>query len=528
MYRTLALIIFLISSLIYSPPKGHTEPPKPTPLSSGAATLEGAIEEFLFKHITSNDYVLTVYPGCTKIKNAIQKTKGILKREFDEASRPVEKWPRTELYYNTASGNRWWVIICDREKSEIGAISALLQPNMFIEGDRISEHGITLLRLDRKEGPLFEGKDTSRPRIEVRLHPLFKPLELATDIQGVPTNKDLVLVTAKNGSVQLCSIAESSCKEILRLKVADVSELGLLGIAFHPQFQKNRRLYLRYDIPSGTAYKNRVSEFVFPQDSVETLDPKTERIVYESDQATSNHSGGQIAFGPDGMLYISLGDPNSVGVRSLSSPRGKILRIKVLPSPSLATSNALPYEIPKDNPFVKTKGALGEIWAWGLRNPWRFAFDSKGRIWTGDVGENTKEEISIVERGKDYGWNIFEGSECFNGNPECKSLTSATKPLHEYGRDEGNAVIGGTFVEDKNAGQLTGKYLFGDGVSGRIWAIDPKGSTPGTPPEVFALGRWPIFISTFGRTGTGEVVVASFLGPIYRIEPVRSHDSHKP
>ena len=521
MFKNLVLLIALVSVLRVSHAQNH----QPVPTSSSDLSPEGfkdqaSFQGFVSTHIAPQDNILSIYPGCTRFKPTMEKIKSLLNREFDEAARPIEKWPRTELYYKTASGNRWWVIICDRQKSEVSAISALLQPNMFTEGDRIVEQGITLLRLDRKEGPLFEGKDTTRPHLNVRLHPLFTPAGLATDIQGIPGDKNFLLVTVKNGRLQLCSISESTCKEILHLDVADVSELGLLGIAFHPQFHKNRKVYLRYDIPAGTGYKNRVSEFVFPRDSLETLDPKSEKIIFEADQPTAFHSGGQIAFGPDGMLYISLGDPNSVGVRSLRSPRGKILRIKVL-SPREGNNAGPFYEIPKDNPFIGNKGALGEIWAWGLRNPWRFAFDTKGRIWTGDVGENTKEEISIVERGRDYGWNIFEGSECFKEKPECKIIKDDVKPFHEYGRDEGNAVIGGTFVDNKNAGLLTGKYLFGDGVSGRIWAIEPKGAKLGTAPEVFSLGRWPIFISTFGKTGSGDVVVASFLGPIYRIEPIQ-------
>ncbi|MBI3660113.1 PQQ-dependent sugar dehydrogenase [Candidatus Acetothermia bacterium] len=260
-------------------------------------------------------------------------------------------------------------------------------------------------------------------------------------------------------------------------------ERGLLGLAFHPDFKKNARLFVYYSAtlrnggPEGWNHTSHISEFRVSPDNPSKADPKSERIVLQVDEPQANHNGGQLAFGPDGYLYISLGDggaANDVGLghspsgngQDLSTLLGKILRIDV------NTSDA--YGIPADNPFVGQQGARGEIFAYGLRNPYRFSFDAGANhdLLVADVGQNLFEELDIVTRGGNYGWNIKEGTHCFDPkNPNqplasCPSVGARGEPLIgpviEYDHKVGIAVVGGFIYRGSALSQLVGRYIFGD------------------------------------------------------------------
>jgi glucose/arabinose dehydrogenase len=242
------------------------------------------------------------------------------------------------------------------------------------------------------------------------------------------------------------------------------SEKGLLGMAFHPKFSSNGKFYIYYTAPeaeSGFDHKNVVAEYTMAPQS-NTADVKSQRIVLEVKQPQSNRCGGQLAFGPDGFLYIGLGDGGGAGDKhgemgngqNLETLLGKILRIDV--------DGKLPYVIPADNPFVKSKNARPEIWAYGLRNPWRFSFDRKTeRLFCADVGQNKWEEIDLIVKGKNYGWRIMEGAHCYNPPENCNT-SGLEMPIAEYDHDKGVSVTGGFVYRGKNKPALQGLYVFGD------------------------------------------------------------------
>jgi glucose/arabinose dehydrogenase len=230
------------------------------------------------------------------------------------------------------------------------------------------------------------------------------------------------------------------------------------------------------------------------------------------DQPYGNHKAGQLAFGPDGDLYVGFGDGGSEGDpqgngQNTHTFLGKMLRIDVNHRDS-----GKAYAIPQDNPFVNTSSFLPEIWALGLRNPWRYSFDSQGRLIVSDVGQDTWEEIDLLEKGRNYGWNIREGKHCYHPPQGCRTQ-GLTDPIYEYSHDEGIAVIGGYVYDGKAIPSLSGKYVFGDFGSGRLWALTLPDAS-----DVFALGRWGVSISTFGRDLQGELYLADYTsGKIYHI-----------
>ncbi len=214
------------------------------------------------------------------------------------------------------------------------------------------------------------------------------------------------------------------------------NEMGLLGLAFHPNFTNNGYFFVDYTASSPS--RTVISRFKILNDTVDTSD---ELIILEVAQPYSNHNGGQIRFGPDGYLYIALGDGGAGGDpqnngQDRSTLLGSILRINID-----KTTSSTNYDIPTDNPFVNnTSGYKEEIFAYGLRNPWRFSFDNS-TLWAGDVGQNSIEEIDIVESGKNYGWNVMEGSNCYNTNT-CND-TDLVYPVYEYSHSFGFSITGG-------------------------------------------------------------------------------------
>lgn len=297
-------------------------------------------------------------------------------------------------------------------------------------------------------------------------------------------------------------------------------ECGLLGMAFHPTFPTDPRVYLSY---TAGNLQSRVSEFrTF--DAGLTLDPGSERVLITVDQPQTNHNGGGIAFGPDGFLYVGLGDGGgsndqhgTIGnAQLLTTLLGKMLRIDI------AVTTAPFYRIPTDNPFpanplcnLNGTGTQNcpEIFAWGFRNPWRWSFDRQsGQLWVGDVGQSAMEEVSRVAIGGNYGWRCFEGTR--NTGFDCGTLPNPLPPVAEYGRSVGTTVTGGYVYRGTASPALAGRYVFGDFGSGRIWHI----AADAAPTQTMTTGfDSSLNISSFGEGNDGEIYAIHYGGTLHRI-----------
>jgi glucose/arabinose dehydrogenase len=298
-------------------------------------------------------------------------------------------------------------------------------------------------------------------------------------------------------------------------------ELGLLGLAFHPKYETNGQFFVYYTAGGSGSRVSRVSRFRVSALDPNAADPGSESVILEFSQPFDNHNAGQIAFGADDYLYIATGDGGSGGdpqdnAQDRTNLLGKILRIDV--------DSGTPYAIPLDNPFEgNTDGYREEIYAYGLRNPWRFSFDPPtGRLWVGDVGQLTWEEIDVVESGMNYGWDCREGAHDYSGPPggpsaDCATATGLVDPVWEYGRASGNSVTGGYVYRGDSLTSVEGKYVFADYGSGRIWALSYDGVNPSANELLFDA---PFLISTFGIDKDSELYLIQYAasGRLHRIE----------
>lgn len=351
----------------------------------------------------------------------------------------------------------------------------------------------------------------------LKLQSVVKGLTSPTGLSHPGDQSNRLFVVEQRGTVRILKNGTLSEKLFLDLqdRVTAGGEKGLLGLAFHPKFSENRRFFLNYTAPAGpTGLQTVISEFKVGADS-DAADPATERILLTLPQPFPNHNGGQLAFGPDGYLYIGLGDggsgndPQGNG-QSLAVLLGKMLRINVD-----AAGEGKAYAIPPDNPFVGNKEAAPEIWAYGLRNPWRFSFDgATGFLFAGDVGQNAREEIDLIQKGKNYGWNIMEGTICTPGvNPNCDQ-SGLIPPLIDYPRSEGTTVIGGYVYRGKAIPELTGVYFYADFGNGKIWGFRYDGKSVADRRLIFETGR---HISSFGEDDQNELYVVDYAGEILKI-----------
>lgn len=310
-------------------------------------------------------------------------------------------------------------------------------------------------------------------------------------------------------------------------------EEGLLGLAFHPKFKENGRFYLTF---SRQGPKRLVlAEFTVPESGAATADPSTERVLLEIQEPEWNHNSGNVFFGPDGKLYLCAGDgglKNGVFLlhQKLTSWCGKVLRIDVD-----ERSGKLPYGIPSDNPFIDTPNAAPEIWAYGLRNPWGAAIDPEtGVFYLADVGQDLYEEINVIEKGGNYGWNFREASHPFAGREALMTALGQKAdppkdavfidPIHEYNRADGLSITGGFVYRGKAVPALQGRFLFGDWRFGNLWALHydsaqkktvdvavlekPDPANPTAQPTAFCPDE------------NGEALVLDWRGAIFRIVPV--------
>ncbi len=327
---------------------------------------------------------------------------------------------------------------------------------------------------------------------------------------------DALYVAERRGRVRVLEGGD-----VLEKPLVDISgetttdgERGLLGLVFSPE---GDRLYLSFTDRSGNS---RLDEFTVGP-GVAEVDLESRRTLLEVDQPFANHNGGHLVFGPDALLYFGLGDGGGSGdpnqrAQNTEDLLGKILRIDP------HSQGDAPYGIPADNPFVENPdhpNARGEIWLYGLRNPWRFSFDrANGDLWIGDVGQNTIEEIDWLKagasRGVNLGWDRLEGTRSFEGSPP----PGATAPVHEYGRSIGQAVTGGFVYRGGKIAGLTGRYVFGDLNTARLWVLDP-GEFPAMERHDLGVGVEEGTLVSFGEDGAGELYVVSIGGRIFRLDP---------
>jgi glucose/arabinose dehydrogenase len=369
-------------------------------------------------------------------------------------------------------------------------------------------------------GPSFIGADGHRSRIDVSLREIAGDFSQPTDARFVPGRPQILVVLEKHGVARWVSLADGTHGRWLELEVLTNSEQGLLGIAFHPEFRRNGSFFLNATVKDDAG--NGVSEISawrakdaesFPEGGVER-----DRVLLRVGQPYQNHNAGQLEFGPDGYLYVGFGDggyrddPQGHG-QNTTTFLGAMLRIDVD-----TRAEGKPYGIPPDNPFREIEGFRAEIWAYGLRNPWRYTFDPQGRLIVADVGQDQWEEVDIVHAGDNLGWNVFEGRHCFRDNSRCEDQ-AFVQPVYEYGRDDGSSITGGVVYTGSEIPELRNHYVFGDFVSGRLWAMTlPKTRSDPGPVELRALGRWMWQPVAMTRDAEGNVYVVDYRGSVYRLD----------
>jgi glucose/arabinose dehydrogenase len=343
------------------------------------------------------------------------------------------------------------------------------------------------------------------------LAPVVRGLKEPTFVAGPPDGSKRLFILERNGRVR---VADSS-GQVRPTPFLDVSdntststEQGFLGLTFHPSYAQNGYVYVDYTANDGSV---QVIRYTASPDQPEQVDPATAQTVMAIPKQSKYHNGGALEFGPDGYLYIAVGDDeSSEQAQMLGSVYGKILRIDV--------DSAQPYAIPPSNPFVNQPGARAEIWSYGFRNPWRFSFDRiSGDLWIGDVGDARQEEVDLQpagsQGGENYGWPMNEGAECMD--PEHCHDPGLVAPLVTYGHDMTCAVVGGNVYRGPTAPGLAGTYLFGDLCTGGVFTVR-GGSDQGW--KRVELGFQPIKISSFGEDPAGDVYVVDMQGGvIYRI-----------
>jgi glucose/arabinose dehydrogenase len=355
--------------------------------------------------------------------------------------------------------------------------------------------------------------------IQARL--LVNGLSQPVDLQAAPGDSTRLFIVEKTGAIRVWNGGSLLPRPFLDIssRVSHGSEQGLLGLAFHPQFATNRRFYVDYTDGAGDTH---VVEFLASVglDSAST----TEREILFVSQPAANHNGGQIAFGPDGYLYIALGDGGGGGDtyhngQNLGSLLAKLLRLNV--------DVGSPYSIPPDNPFASVSGDKGETWDYGLRNPWRFSFDRlNGDLYIGDVGQDTYEEVDFElhhSGGKNYGWNIMEGLHCYPPGTATCNQSGLTLPVTEYPHQGGSCSITGGYVyRGSEIPELNGTYFYGDYCSGivRSFQID-QGQAVNAQDWTSILrtqsGGPMAGLSSFGQDTRGELYIVLLSGEVYEI-----------
>ncbi|MFO7446403.1 MAG: PQQ-dependent sugar dehydrogenase [Ignavibacteriaceae bacterium] len=364
---------------------------------------------------------------------------------------------------------------------------------------------------------------------QTELIPAFPDItfEGPVDLQHAGDGSSRLFVVEQSGRIKVFENSSTATTTETFLDITDRvtagGEMGLLGLAFHPDYENNGYFYVNYT--KTNPRETRISRFQVTSDP-NSADPESEEILLTFTQPVTNHNGGQTSFGPDGYLYIATGDGGSGGdpdnnAQNLMSLLGKILRIDVD-----NTQDSLNYAIPDDNPFVGAVFvARDEIYAYGMRNPWRFSFDSSGKLWCADVGQNEWEEIDTIQKGGNYGWRIMEGTHCYNPASNCDT-SGLILPIYEYSHSSngGSASVTGGFVYEGSAvTNLRGKYIFADYVSRRVWSLIYSGANPDIP-VVELVSTAPAGITSFGVDENDELYLCGSNGTIYKFASTVSVD----
>lgn len=350
-------------------------------------------------------------------------------------------------------------------------------------------------------------------RVHLGLQPVVSGLDQPVFAAGAGDGSGRLFIVEQPGRILVVGpdgkLAASPFLD-LRAKVSCCGERGLLGLAFSPTYATDGRFFVDYTDTAGNTVVARFTR----RDSTHG-DPASERVLLHIQQPFPNHNGGMLAFGPDGDLYVGMGDGGSGGDpmnngQRLDTLLGKLLRIDV---------SGDPYTVPAGNPFVGRSGARGEIFDYGLRNPWRYSFDRQtGALFIGDVGQNLWEEVDAVRPGQpgglDFGWRIMEGDTCYNATTCTRH--GLTLPVYTYSHSFGCAVVGGYVYRGTTYPALKGAYLFSDDCSGRIWGMDAATALRG-PTSAKVLLESGLNVSSFGQDDAGELYICDLGGKLYHV-----------
>ncbi|MCW9705991.1 PQQ-dependent sugar dehydrogenase [Fodinibius salsisoli] len=365
-------------------------------------------------------------------------------------------------------------------------------------------------------------QSTDNPAIDNAYHieEAFPELEFTrpVDLQDPGDGSNRLFVVEQRGIISVFpndpQVQEVTTFLDIEERVDDRSnEEGLLGLAFHPDYQQNGYFYVNYTTPDS---KTHISRFQVAPDDPDKAVASSEQVLLSYEQPYGNHNGGGVAFGPDGYFYIAVGDGGSGGDPHGHGQNRKTLLSNILRIDVDNPDDGKKYGIPSDNPFVNNdQGYREEIYAYGLRNVWRFSFDPEnGRLWAGDVGQNRFEEIDIVKKGGNYGWNTMEAKHCFSPKENCNQ-SGLEPPVWEYDRSQGDVSVTGGFVyRGPSHAELQGLYIYADYVSGRIWALDYSDMDNPVNTEIVDAN---VAISSFGVDADNELYLCAFDGNIYKL-----------
>ncbi len=381
---------------------------------------------------------------------------------------------------------------------------------MFLQSTRVVLIWIAIVLAVVGHSPAMASDETL---LEFDLERVADGFEQPVQIVDPGDGSGRVVVVEQTGRLRIVQDGRVEPTPFLDIsdRVSCCGERGLLSAAFHPDFADNGVVFVNYTDSNGDTI---VARYQVSEGDPNRIDPSTGETVLAVEQPAANHNGGLLLFGPgDGYLYIGLGDGgggSSQNGQDLATLLGKLLRIDV--------DNAdgdQPYAIPPDNPFVDRAGARPEIWAYGLRNPWRFSFDrATGDLWIGDVGSTIYEEINFLPAasagGENFGWTVMEGDECRDAN-DCDGFAP---PVSGFDRSEGCVVTGGYVYRGSAIPDLEGIYLFADYCSGKIWGL-ARGSNGGW--EQNGPVETGLRISSFGEDAEGEIYVVDLAGSIFRV-----------
>ena len=488
-------------------------------------------------------------PKPPKWAARLNKAAGLTAPEVVDATRPAGEW--NHLYLRVTPGSSEvclngvsyfkFVIGNDDWNKRVAASKFAKYPQFGKTGEGhicLQDHGDEVAFRSLKIRRLPDGKLPQEPSdglLPLAAVPAFPEIAWqgweveSDDGKPVPPLRPLVLTHAGDGSGRRFVLEQSGMIHVidregrraeLFLDIRDATrpwnkanEEGLLGLAFHPRFSETGEFFICYS-PIASPQAERVSRFRVSKTDPNRADRDSEEVVLEFDQPFPNHNGGSIAFGLDGYLYVGLGDGGSRNdpldnAQDPGSLLGKVLRLDID-----HRDEGLGYAVPSDNPFVGRSGTRPEIWAVGFRNPWQLSFDRQtGQLWLADVGQDLQEEIDIVEKGGNYGWRRREGSHPFGSVVETAPMID---PVWEYDHQVGKSITGGCVVRGGSIAALEGRYLYGDHVTGRLWALAVQGEAGAGTPVISNLGLpWnglPIFGFGLDEEGTAYVLTASRAG----------------